>query len=108
MKHATATAFWLKSVGCVCVVVLCFLSSSQAQAGLGQAVANSLQDHYNSYHDDTLFWRLPGTQAALGPGSLQKGCYHDNCCNGLEGCWLKPGQGQLEPGSLKKKSDKMF
>ena len=32
-----------------------FFWGSQAQAGLGQALANSLQDHYNSYHDGILF-----------------------------------------------------
>ena len=68
MKHATATAFWLKIVGCVCCFSSFFFISSQAQAGLGQAVANSLQDHYNSYHDDTIFGdsQVPKLPFALG------------------------------------------
>ena len=52
------------------------------------------------------FWRLPGQRAAWVPGSPQRWCHHDNCCNDLEGCWLQPGQGQLAPGSFKKNEEK--
>ena len=102
MKHATATAFWLKIVGCVCCFSSFFLKlpgASWPWPGCSQQPSRSLQQ-LSWWHP---FWRLPGQRAAWVPGSPQRWCHHDNCCNDLEGCWLQPGQGQLAPGSLKNK-----
>ena len=46
---------------------------AQAQAGLGQAVANSLQDHYKSYHDGALYGGSQG-QGQLGYLGVSKKC----------------------------------
>ena len=118
LKNASVLAFWYAETWNMrlllhfgwklLVVFVAFLrffklpGASWPWPGCSQQPSRSLQQLSWWHH----LWGLPGTQAALCPGSLQKGCHHDNCCNGLEGCWLKPGQGQLEPGSLKKNPTK--
>ena len=68
-KHETCDCYCILAENCwLCLLLFFVFLSSQAQAGLGQAVANSLQDHYKSYHDDTLFGdsQVPKLPLALG------------------------------------------
>ena len=92
----------------MCVAFLRFFLSSQAQAGLGQAVANSLQDHYNSYHDDTIFGDSQVPKLPFALGASKKDAIMITVVMVLKACGYSLAKASLSLGASKKKADKMF
>ena len=107
-KHETCDCYCIFAEMCWFCSLLFFVCfwGSQAQAGLGQAVANSLQDHYKSYHDDTLFGDSQVPKLPLALGASKKGAIMITVVMVLKAVGYSLAKASLSRGASKKNEDK--